>query len=1017
MHYSIVLKRIVLSLTSFSIALYAAVAQNTLPENMGNQLFIQGMELHEKGHYLASRRSLEKFIAQYPQHHQTTQAKYMVAFNAISEEQPDAEFLMERFVKENSAHPKAATAYYDLGVFYFEQGEYRKSLSYLAKVNFEALPFETAMGGKFKKGYSYYAEGRVDEALVSLEQVGELRNPYYEDAQYYIGFIYFEEGVYEIAIPYFLEAEKSDKYKEKVAVSLATCYLKAHQYENLIAYTKRLGQSKLDPRIQLLTAEAYFYQEDYFNATKQYELAISDRRRNAPVVYYHQGYANYKMGLTEQAIEGFKKAALSSDTLGQYSSYYLGLLYTRDDQKQFALNAFEKAASSDFNATIKEESSFRLGQLSYDLGQFADAINHLRSFVEEYPVSSFSGEANDLLSDAFLQTSNYDLAIAHIESLSKRSDLISSVYQKVTFLKGSQLFNDSQFAQAISNFEKSLTTPIDAEFTIAAHFWKGEAYSIGQKWIDAINSYSRVVFNRSFISSPLYVKSRYGLAYAYYNTKVYDRAKIQFAEYTKALNGSFDQPNYLDALIRLGDCYFVEKRYDPAIVNYEKALQGRSKDIAYIYLQLGLSHGFNNNLELAAENFKKVIRDYPDTRSAERSAYQWALLDFENANYREAITEFSLLLDNYKNSDLVPYALVKRGVANNNLGLKNEAIADYRKVLDEYTSHSVANSALLGLQEAAAGSGSVDIDEYIVKYRRANPNDESLESIEFETAKGRYFSQDYTGAIKRFSSFMEAYPQSSLTGEAQYYIAESHNRSDQPEAALEQFYKVLEFPQIPFYNRSLLRIASLEFDQSNYPTAIEYYKRLGEASKNPKELYNSREGLMRSFEKLENNDSVQWYARRILGGGRVSSSGFSTANLFLGRSTVAVENYDEAIPYLNETINVANDENAAEATYLLGLVYHNQERFEKSNEVLFEMNTKFSIYEFWLGKSFLLIADNYLMLEELFQAKATLNSIIEKSPVEEVREEAKSKLSAIEAREKEILEESQAPNDTTNAKN
>ena len=55
-----------------------------------------------------------------------------------------------------------------------------------------------------------------------------------------------------------------------------------------------------------------------------------------------------------------------------------------------------------------------------------------------------------------------------------------------------------------------------------------------------------------------------------------------------------------------------------------------------------------------------------------------------------------------------------------------------------------------------------------------------------------------------------------------------------------------------------------------------------------------------------------------------------------------------------------------------------------------------SDYDEWLGKAFLLIADNYIALNELFQAKATINSVIEYSPVASIVEQAKLKLSDIE---------------------
>ena len=998
----------------------ATLAQNPLPETNAESAFEDALDLFQQNQFLASRSTFERYLTNYPEHYRNAEAEYYIAFNAISAGQQDAEFLMNRFVTENPSHPKAISAYFDLGNHYFNQGSYNNALNYYEQIDFDALALKPSVEGRFKLAYCYYTGKKELEALLLFQEVTAFRNDYYEDAQYYSGVISYNQSNYNEALGKLLEAEKDDKFKDLTPELIAGAYLSLKRYDDLIRYTDGLGQRKLQRDIQLLTAEAYFHKEDYSKASELYQLALSSGKgKAAPILYYHQGFANFKSGQENKAIEAFKIAALASDTIGQYGSYYLGILYTKADNKQFAINAFEKASKPDFSLTIKEESSFRVGQLTYELGQFSICIDQLSEFLNEYTTSTFRSSANDLLSDAYLKTSNYDLAINHIEGLRSRSESINRVYQQVTLMKGTRLFNDNKFSRAITLFDKSLSAPNDAEKVVEAYYWKGEAYSIGRKWVDAINAYSRVVFNRNYTSSSFYVKSRYGLAYAYYNTKVYDRAKIQFSEYAKALNGAYDQPRYLDALVRLADCYFVEKNYSAAITNYENALRGQSKDKAYIYLQLGLNHGFNGNSQQGRRNFQQVISNYKNTVEAERSAYQLAQLDFENGQFENAVDEFTLLINDYPKSKLVPDALVKRGVGHYNLQSYDQSIADYQRVLDDFMTHRVANSALLGLQEVASASGSdVNVDNYIERYRQANPNDASLENIEFEAAKSRYFSQDYDEAIAKLNSFNSVYPQSSYKGEALYFLADAHNRSNNKPEALNYFKEALNYPQTSYYNRSVQRIANLEFESGNFSEAIKHFKLLGQVAKSKRESYNALEGLMLSYDKLEITDSTQWYANEILSEAQVSSNGLSSANLYLGKAAIAKNDYPQAINFLRETIGIADDENAAEATYLTGFIYSEQGKYAESNELLFEMNRKFSAYELWLGRSFLLIADNYLAMDELFQAEATLNSIIEKSPINEIVDSAKSKLLIIKAREKEIIEEQRSlSTDTVTTKN
>ena len=65
-----------------------------------------------------------------------------------------------------------------------------------------------------------------------------------------------------------------------------------------------------------------------------------------------------------------------------------------------------------------------------------------------------------------------------------------------------------------------------------------------------------------------------------------------------------------------------------------------------------------------------------------------------------------------------------------------------------------------------------------------------------------------------------------------------------------------------------------------------------------------------------------------------------------------------------------------------------------------EFNNQFNNYDFWLGKTFILLSDYYLKKGDEFQAKATLNSVMEQFDNPEIVATAKEKLAALEARNK-----------------
>src|SRR5690606_8173692 len=102
----------------------------------------------------------------------------------------------------------------------------------------------------------------------------------------------------------------------------------------------------------------------------------------------------------------------------------------------------------------------------------------------------------------------------------------------------------------------------------------------------------------------------------------------------------------------------------------------------------------------------------------------------------------------------------------------------------------------------------------------------------------------------------------------------------------------------------------------------------------------------------------------------------------------------------------ARDEHGAEAKYLLGKVLYETGAYKQSYETLIALKNDFPAYEEWVGKGFLLLADNFVAMGDIFQAKATLKSLIDNFPLSSVKEAAKAKLKAIE--EADLQQQSEA---------
>jgi len=80
-------------------------------------------------------------------------------------------------------------------------------------------------------------------------------------------------------------------------------------------------------------------------------------------------------------------------------------------------------------------------------------------------------------------------------------------------------------------------------------------------------------------------------------------------------------------------------------------------------------------------------------------------------------------------------------------------------------------------------------------------------------------------------------------------------------------------------------------------------------------------------------------------------------------------------------------------------IFYQTKDYKQCYATLVSLNTDFASYTDWVGKSYLLLADNYLAQGDSFNARAALKSLISNFPKEDVKRQARERLQKIEAAE------------------
>ncbi|MFN7491422.1 MAG: tetratricopeptide repeat protein [Cyclobacteriaceae bacterium] len=574
----------------FGMGLTSVQAQDLVSQERSERLYSTAIDLMEKKQYAAARSNFSEYLKLHAVADlKRVTAEYSLAVCALNLYHSDAEKMFTNFIANHPNHPLSSTANFDLANFFYLEKNYKKASTYYAKIDYQGLTAEQQNAAHFGAGYSFFSQKFLKEALDQFNFVKMQGGQYGPAASYYAGFVEYSQGDFENALVDLKRAEQNEAYASIVPYLIANVYYKKGDYESLLTYAtsiqNRQGITNAD-EIALLKAEAYYKKKDYTSALTAYNAFLEDKNEGADKgVLLRAGYSAFVTQQNAVALQYLKQSFTDKDSIGYYSSYYLGLIYLKSNQKPMALTSFDIARKYKIDQQLVEESTFQFAKVAYDMGRPDQAINEFEKFLTAFPRSVHVNEVKELLSHAYVNANNFNRAIDYIESLPKRNAAIDRAYQKATLLKGLDFFNKDNHEEAVQAFEKSLQTPVDNNYVAEASFWSGEALSILRKYDPAISHYQRII-GLTDLSPNWLVKARYGIGYCFFNQQQYDKALFNFKEFSnKATTGT---PHLPDGVLRLADCYYISKSYNDAFINYKKAIELKTAYKYYAHIHSGI---------------------------------------------------------------------------------------------------------------------------------------------------------------------------------------------------------------------------------------------------------------------------------------------------------------------------------------------------------------------------------------------------------------------------------------------
>ena len=985
-----------------------ALGQQSLQHYAPRVTYQQGRYLMQEKLYSGARHNLARYLATTDTVYRQQAAIYS-GISSLKLYNLDGEKMLQDFVTAQPLSPLSSRAWLDMGEYFFQDRNYKKAATYLSRAELRSLPAAKRTEVQYKLGYSYFAIKQFDKALTQFNRVKRSTSSFKAPAHYYAGFVEYDRGDYTAALADFKAVAAEKAFAAAVPYMITAIYYKSGRYDDLIDYTRPLLDSKqrLAQRGQMavLLAEAYFAKGQYDEAWHYFGLARKTEKFTAQSVY-HYGVAAARTGKTAQAIDLLKSIAGQDNRVGALASYELGKLYLQAGNPEFAFTAFKNVKNSDHLPAVKADAWLMAGKLAYDIGRFSESIALLTAYKEAYPQYRTT-LADEILAQAFLHTRNYKPALDYIEQLDNKTDNIWRAYQTATLYYGVDLYNDRQFSKAVLYFTKSLEHPVDRQLAVKANLYTAEAYSLQRQYKKAL-PYYEAAWQMAGPDNADRLLILYGRGYAYYNTGEYRKALPDFKEVVN--KDDKKSSRYGDALVRLADCYYITRQYQTALNYFNQAIRGVVNEKDYAYYQAGVIYGLLDKYRQALDHLDRVINVYKNSAFYDDALFEKGLLQLKMEHFEQALATFDRLIREKPRSPYVPHALERSAVAWFNLGDYDKTISYYRQLIDKYPQNPGINDALIGLQEAMRLAGRAsEFESLLAEFRQKNPEVSGLEKVEFENLRGYYNDQEYERAASGLLRFLEAYPDDLHAAEARYLLAESLYRLNRTDSALHIYQRLYTTGGDLPLHRIAERMADIELAADRYAEAARYYHELYRVAVSNSQQLRALMGLLKAHYGNAAYDSTLYYAERVMQAAHDRSDYLTKAGLLKGQALMNLGRFEEALLQFEETAGMGMDANAAAAQYYIGLILHQQGDYANSNEALYVIPEKFAIFTEWLDKAFLLVADNFIAMQEYFQAKATLQSIIDNSESANTvaaAEERLAKVLELEARENDIVPDS-----------
>ena len=405
-----------------------------------------------------------------------------------------------------------------------------------------------------------------------------------------------------------------------------------------------------------------------------------------------------------------------------------------------------------------------------------------------------------------------------------------------------------------------------------------------------------------------------------------------------------------------------------------------------------MSAKLDQDLEGQTARLEQLLQAYPNSRLVVEALFQAGRTHIELNQLADAESKFLSLIEQHSATPRAKQALVELCLVGVKLGQDDKVLALWDRIRTEYGNDNVASDAYNIVEPLLIERGLLsDLPAAV------GLDGDAIEKRIFESASFMALENRCAEAIPRLKEYLRQYPAGPHFSEAQFYLGNCLFDQDSTESAYDAYVAVLAMPACEFTEASALGAATCM--EPWQPQAGSWtYETLEEVATLQSNQLEAAIGQMRCHYLLGQESEASDFAARVMYDPATPEDIRRTAKLWNARIACNQGLHATVMEDLEELVKYGGSP-GAEAQYLIAEKAFNEDAFDACEQALFTLIETSYEQETWRNKGFLLLVSTYLGMNDLFQARATAESILANVSTPSVQEAVSDLLLAIDARE------------------